>query len=185
MYYVNQMEEFNLNITSEFIATAAYLLELKSKSLLPMSEKEKKEYEYKRELLIRRIEEYARLKELTEHIANSSNPDQYPVKIPYVFPKVDEKKLVKIVKAAIQEVEVKQKVYVIKKENYSLERIMAEIEEIYDNVSLYEILRNSNSRYEIIVKFLAVLELIRFERYTIDDDMVLRRVVKEDVATAR
>lgn len=73
----------------------------------------------------------------------------------------------------------------LKKENYSLERIMAEIEEIYDNVSLYEILRNSNSRYEIIVKFLAVLELIRFERYTIDDDMVLRRVVKEDVATAR
>lgn len=185
LYYINQMEEFNLNITSEFIATAAYLLELKSKSLLPMNEKEKKEYEYKRELLIRRIEEYARLKELTEHIANSSNPDQYPVKVPYVFPKVDEKKLVKIVKAAIQEVEVKQKVYVINKENYSLEKIMAEIEEAYDNVSLYEILRNSNSRYEIIVKFLAVLELIRFERYTIDDDMVLRRVVREDVATAR
>jgi len=70
LYYVNQMEELNLNVTSEFIATAAYLLELKSKSLLPMSEKEKKEYEYKRELLIRRIEEYARLKELTEQIMN-------------------------------------------------------------------------------------------------------------------
>jgi segregation and condensation protein A len=182
LYYVNQMEELNLNVTSEFIATAAYLLELKSKSLLPMSEKEKKEYEYKRELLIRRIEEYARLKELTEQIMNKSSADQYPVKVPYTFPKVDEKKLVKIVKAALQEVEVKQKVYIIKKENYSLERIMEEIEEKYDVVNLFDLLRDSSSKYEIIVKFLAVLELLRFEKYTMDDDFVLRKVVRQDVA---
>jgi len=182
LYYVNQMEEMNLNITSEFIATAAYLLELKSKSLLPMSEKEKKEYEYKRELLIRRIEEYARLKELANEIVSKNSADQYPVKVPYVFPRVDEKKLVKIVKAALQEVEVKQKVYVIKKENYSLERVMEEIEEKFDEINLFDLLRDSASKYEIIVKFLAILELIRFEKYEIDDDLTLRRVVKSDVA---
>ncbi|WP_448374851.1 segregation and condensation protein A [Fervidobacterium sp.] len=182
LYYVNQMEEMNLNITSEFIATAAYLLELKSKSLLPMSEKEKKEYEYKRELLIRRIEEYARLKELANEIVSKNSADQYPVKVPYVFPRVDEKKLVKIVKAALQEVEVKQKVYIIKKENYSLEKVMEEIEEKFDEINLFDLLRDSASKYEIIVKFLAILELIRFEKYEIDDDLTLRRVVKTDVA---
>ncbi|WP_448376524.1 segregation and condensation protein A [Fervidobacterium sp.] len=182
LYYVNQMEEMNLNITSEFIATAAYLLELKSKSLLPMSEKEKKEYEYKRELLIRRIEEYARLKELANEIVSKNSADQYPVKVPYVFPRVDEKKLVKIVKAALQEVEVKQKVYIIKKENYSLEKVMEEIEEKFDEINLFDLLRDSASKYEIIVKFLAILELIRFEKYEIDDDLTLRRVVKSDVA---
>lgn len=182
LYYVNQMEEFNINVTSEFIATAAYLLELKSKSLLPsMSESERKEYEYKRELLYRRIEEYARLKHLTEEILKSDSADQYPVKVPYVFPKIDEKKLIRIVKAALQEVDVKQKVYIIKKENFSLERIMEEIEENYETFDLYTFLKESKSKYEIIVKFLAILELIRFEKYTIDENLVLRKVVRENV----
>ncbi|MCX7653991.1 MAG: segregation/condensation protein A [Fervidobacterium sp.] len=183
LYYVNQMKEFNINVTSEFIATAAYLLELKSKSLLPsLNEKERKEYEYKRELLLRRIEEYARLKELTEHVLKHNDADQYPVKVPYVFPKIDERKLLRIVKAALQEVDVKRKVYIIKKEAFSIEKIMQHIEEKYEIVSLYDLLRESKSKYEIIVKFLAILELIRFEKYTIDDDFVLRRVVKTNVA---
>lgn len=178
LYYVNQMEEFNINLSSEFIATAAYLLELKSKSLLPsLSDKEKKEYEYKRELLYRRIEEYARLKELAEKLLTNNNADQYPVKVPYVFPKIDEKKLLKIVRTALQEVEVKEKIYIIKKENYSLEKIMEELEESIDNINLFEILRRCNSKYEIIIKFLAILELIRVGKYEIDEDLVLRRVV--------
>lgn len=182
LYYVNQMEEFNINVTSEFIATAAYLLELKSKSLLPsLSESERKEYEYKRELLYRRIEEYARLKQLAEEILKTDSAEQFPVKVPYSFPKIDERKLIKIIKAALQEVDVKQKVYIIKKENFSLERIMEEIEENYEIFDLYTLLRESKSKYEIIVKFLAILELIRFERYTIDEKLVLRKVVKENV----
>ncbi|MGC8902440.1 MAG: segregation and condensation protein A [Fervidobacterium sp.] len=183
LYYVNQMEDFNLNVTSEFIATAAYLLELKSKSLLPsLSEKERKEYETKRELLFRRIEEYARLKELVNQMLQNDSAEQVPVKVPYSFPRIDEKKLVKIVKAALQEVEVKQKIYIIKRENYSLERVMKEIEENYNIVSLYDLLRNCSSKYEIIVKFLAILELIRFEKFLIDDSFTLRKVVKEDAA---
>ncbi|MGB9614760.1 MAG: segregation and condensation protein A [Fervidobacterium sp.] len=183
LYYVNQMEDFNLNVTSEFIATAAYLLELKSKSLLPsLSEKERKEYETKRELLFRRIEEYARLKELVNQMLQNDSAEQVPVKVPYSFPRIDEKKLVKIVKAALQEVEVKQKIYIIKRENYSLERVMKEIEENYDIVSLYDLLRNCSSKYEIIVKFLAILELIRFEKFLVDDSFTLRKVVKEDAA---
>jgi len=177
------MEEFNLNVTSEFISTAAYLLELKSKSLIPsLSDKERKEYEYKRELLFRRIEEYARLKQLAEELSRKDSAEQYPVKVLYTFPKVDEKKLVNIVKAAIKELEVKQKVYVIKKENYSLEKVMEEIEQSYDSISLYELLRNSTSKYEIIIKFLAILELIRFEKFIIDENLVLKKVVKANVA---
>lgn len=183
LYYINQMEEFNLNVTSEFISTAAYLLELKSKSLIPsLSDKERKEYEYKRELLFRRIEEYARLKQLAEELSRKDSAEQYPVKVLYTFPKVDEKKLVNIVKAAIKELEVKQKVYVIKKENYSLEKVMEEIEQSYDSISLYELLRNSTSKYEIIIKFLAILELIRFEKFIIDENFVLKKVVNANVA---
>ncbi|ODN29968.1 segregation and condensation protein A [Fervidobacterium thailandense] len=176
VFYLRQMEQMNLNVTSEFIATAAYLLELKSKSLLPtMSERERKEYERSKELLFRRIEEYARLKELVEYVSSKENVDEYPVKVAYIFPKVDERKLVRIVKAALQEVDVKQKVYVIKREKYSIEKIMEEIEQNYEVVHLYELLRQSQSRYEVIVKFLAVLELIRFEKFTIDDKLRLMK----------
>jgi len=182
--YVNQMGELNLNVTSEFISTAAYLMELKSKSLLPsMSENEKREYEYKRELLFRRIEEYAKLKELTQVISEKGDVDQYPVKVPYVFPKIDEKRLVHVVKSALQEVDVKQKVYVIKRENYSIEKTMDEIKERYESIELFELLRDSNSRYEIIVKFLAILELLRLKEYDLDEDLVLRKVVNSDATT--
>ena len=38
MLYINQMEEMNLDITSEFLVMASTLLFLKSKSLLPKQE---------------------------------------------------------------------------------------------------------------------------------------------------
>lgn len=181
VFYLKQMEQLNLNVTSEFIATAAYLLELKSKSLLPiLSERERKEYERSKELLFRRIEEYARLKELVQYVSDKENVDEYPVKVAHIFPKVDERKLARIVKAALQEVDVKQKIYIIKKEKYSIEKVMEEIEQNYDVIYLYDLLRQSESRYEVIVKFLAVLELIRFEKFIIDEKL---RLVKKKIKT--
>ncbi|HPC25793.1 MAG TPA: segregation/condensation protein A, partial [Fervidobacterium sp.] len=127
--------------------------------------------------------EYAKLKELTQVISEKGDVDQYPVKVPYVFPKIDEKRLVHVVKSALQEVDVKQKVYVIKRENYSIEKTMDEIKERYESIELFELLRDSNSRYEIIVKFLAILELLRLKEYDLDEDLVLRKVVKSDATT--
>ena len=51
--YIKQMEEMNLDITSEFLVMASTLLYLKSKSLLPKQENE--EEELTEEELIRRI----------------------------------------------------------------------------------------------------------------------------------
>ncbi len=61
--YVNQMQEMNLDITSEFLVMASTLLYLKSKSLLPKQENE--EQELTEEELIRRIIEYKKYKEIT------------------------------------------------------------------------------------------------------------------------
>lgn len=177
IFYLRQMEELNLTITSEFIATAAYLMELKSKSLLPsLSEREKREYERKRELLLRRIEDYARLKEVALEVQRwDAELDAYPVRVHQSFPNVDERKLVKLLRAALQEVEVRRKVYVIRKDKYSVERLMNEIEKNYDELDLLEFLRDSESRYELVVRFLAILELVRFEKYLLLDDLKLKR----------
>ena len=60
--YLNQMEEMNLDIASEFIIMASTLIYLKSKSLLP--KQEEAEEELTEEELIQRIIEYKKYKEI-------------------------------------------------------------------------------------------------------------------------
>lgn len=60
--FLNQMEEMNLDITSEFIVMAARLIYLKSKSLLPSIIEEDEENEYD---LISMLLEYKKYKEFT------------------------------------------------------------------------------------------------------------------------
>lgn len=62
--YINQMEEMNLDITSEFLVMASTLLYLKSKHLLPKQQED--EEEITEEELIRRIIEYKKYKEITK-----------------------------------------------------------------------------------------------------------------------
>ena len=62
--YLNEMQEMNLEIASEFLVMASTLLYLKSKSLLPKQEEE--EEEITEEELIRRIIEYKKFKEISK-----------------------------------------------------------------------------------------------------------------------
>lgn len=63
--FINQMEEMNLNIASEYLIMAAELLEIKSAILLPKKEVEFEIEEDPRENLINRLIEYKRYKEIT------------------------------------------------------------------------------------------------------------------------
>ena len=62
--YLNEMEEMNLEIASEFLVMASTLLYLKSKNLL--SKQEEEEEEITEEELIRRIIEYKKFKEISK-----------------------------------------------------------------------------------------------------------------------
>jgi len=68
--YINQMEELNLDIASEYLVVAAELIELKSKSLLPKVEVEEDNYEEEPENIIDRLIEYKKYKEITESFRN-------------------------------------------------------------------------------------------------------------------
>ena len=67
--YINQMEQMNLEITSEFLVMSSTLLYLKSKHLLPKQEEE--EEEITEEELIRRIIEYKKYKEITQKLKDN------------------------------------------------------------------------------------------------------------------
>lgn len=64
--YINQMEQMNLEITSEFLVMSSTLLYLKSKHLLPKEQDD--EEEITEEELIRRIIEYKKYKEITQKL---------------------------------------------------------------------------------------------------------------------
>ena len=64
--YINQMEQLNLEITSEFLVMSSTLLYLKSKHLLPKVQEE--EEESTEAELIRRIIEYKQYKEITKKL---------------------------------------------------------------------------------------------------------------------
>ena len=61
--YINQLEEMNLEVTSEFLIMASTLLFIKSKNLLP--NKKGEEEEISEEELIRRIVEYKKYKDIS------------------------------------------------------------------------------------------------------------------------
>lgn len=62
--YINQMEEMNLELTSEFLIMASTLLYIKSKNLLPTEVEDEKELT--EEELLRRIIEYKKYKEISK-----------------------------------------------------------------------------------------------------------------------
>ena len=64
--YLNEMEELNLEIASEFLVMASTLLYLKSRTLLPNVVEEEKELT--EEELLRRIIEYKKYKEITQKL---------------------------------------------------------------------------------------------------------------------
>ena len=67
LYYINKMEELNIDVASSYLVMAAELMELKSKSLLPHKEEKEEddEEEVSRENLINRLVEYQKYKDIT------------------------------------------------------------------------------------------------------------------------
>lgn len=75
--FIHQMEELNIDIASEYLVMAATLMEIKSKSLLP-TEQEKEpdevdEEEVTREVLIQKLIEYQKYKEITKDFKELEN----------------------------------------------------------------------------------------------------------------
>lgn len=63
---MRQMQEMDLEVSSEFLVLAATLLQIKSRMLLPKPEEEGEDAADPREELVRRLEEYSKVKEAAE-----------------------------------------------------------------------------------------------------------------------
>lgn len=181
--YVERMKRLDLQLASDFFVMASHLMELKSKYLLPsLSEKEKQHLMKMEEDLYRRIELYEQVKQVAEHLEKNVEDFFLRRRVRVTpMPYVQQEKLFKVLKAIIEEMSIRTSALKIKRVSVTVEQVMDELlEELAHQreLDVYEILEKSSSKYELIVRFLAMLELIHLRKVLLvseDSKVLLRR----------
>ncbi len=184
--YVNDMEESNLDIMSEFLVMAATLISIKAKMLLPKEEKEEEEEEDPRAELVRRLLEYKMYKyasyELKDmemdavkaYYKTASIPDEVKQYREEIDPAevVGDTTLAKlneifnqVMKRTVDRVDpIRSKFGTIEKEEVRIEDKMEEIKTSIrglKSINFRTLLETQASKINIIVTFLAILELMK------------------------
>ncbi len=184
MEYIAMMKMLDLDIVGDFLVMAATLMQIKSKMLLPPDPVEEGEEELDpRDELMRRLYEYKKFKEIAEllqtkeverrdlfgrfnviEIARQLKEDSREV-----YFEANLFDLINALSEALKKVPEEVLLEIIKEE-FTVERKIHDILHLLlDNptVLLHDIFTECKSKMEVIVSFLAVLELIRLKEIKI------------------
>lgn len=186
LYYIKQMQKNDMDLCSEFLLMAATLLEIKAKMLLPAEINEEGEEEDPRQELVQQLLEYKMYKymsyELKDRLQDSqrmffheqSIPDEIknyeePINVEELIGDLNLTKLYAIFQSIVRKQEdridpVRSKFKKIEKEEIHLENKMEYITDyIKKNIkcSFSKLLLKQSSKIEVIVTFLAILEMMK------------------------
>ena len=184
--YIRDMERHDLNVVSEFLVMAATLIDIKSRMLLPKEVNEEGEEEDPRAELVEQLLEYKMYKymsyELKDRMVDAEKsmykqptvPDevmQYsePVDVKELLGDLTLSRLQNIFRSVMRRQAdkmdpIRSKFGKIEKEEVSLTDTISHVEEYafrYGEFSFRELLESQSSKMQIIVTFLAVLELMK------------------------
>ena len=176
--YINSMQEFDLEIASEFLLMAAALLQIKSKMLLPKQPDEEGEDEVDpRQMLVEMLVEYRKIKkraaQLRECLADASKyVSRKPMALPNFRRKIKVMALDDLLKALAGLVAGEEKVAtIIPRQEFHVRdkmlQIMNLLEENNNALAFSRAISHDNNRSEQIAAFLAVLELLRLKKINI------------------
>ena len=180
MEYLDLMRELNLDVAGEFMVMAATLIHIKSKMLVPVEPTEaegEEEYVDPREELVRRLLEFQRYKEAAGILhqqaqiraAQWTRPDSVLPRFDDAGEEMLEAGLYDLI-AAFKEMLDRRKTLLaheIEGEGPSVEERMAELLMMIDvgrSLEFLELFAALGTKAEMIVTFLALLELIRLKR---------------------
>ena len=198
--YVNQMEKEDLNIVSDFLVMAATLLDIKSRMLLPALETEEGEEEDPRAELVARLLEYKKYKLMAQELADMEEEagdvlfkmPTVPKEVAKHQPPVDLDKLLDgLTLAKLQRIfdsvmrrqkekidPIRSKFGTIKREPISLETKIMDVMHYarkHRKFSFRQMLERQRDKLEVVVSFLAILELMKIgkihltQEHTFDD----------------
>ena len=178
--YIHKMEQLNINVASEYLVMAATLMEIKSKSLLPEDKvknlDEDEEEEISREILIQKLIDYEKYKEITKNFKEleESRKEIY-TKAPSKISEITEQKLVNDNSVTLEDLmdafakylerKDKEKPIVTKVTNkeYSVRKRKNDIKDILlrkKKVEFTELFEEYNKSY-FVVTFMSILELAK------------------------
>ncbi len=178
--YLQAFKELNIDIAGEFVVMAANLIYLKSRSLLPVDLQppdEDAEEDDPRWDLIRQLIEYKKFKEAAEHLhireleqerifaREGSGP--LVAEMPLRLGEVGIFQLISAFQNVIKRVEAREDLREIFGEHFTVsEKIDTILQRVANGAALRfsELFSGIASRVEIVVTFLALLELIRLKQ---------------------
>ena len=174
--YIDLMNELNLEIAGEFLLMAATLTHIKSKMLLPREEKagDDEEAEDPRAELLRKLLEYKSFKEVAEELGKREDtwrdifynpPDKSMEGEDEVFIEVGLFELLEAFRDVLEQIPDKRYMEIVPDELTVRGRMTAIIEKLdaaaAEGVTLLTLIEEGSTRRNIVVTFLALLELAR------------------------
>lgn len=177
MEYIEMMKMLDLEVIGEFLVLAATLMQIKSRMLLPPDPSEVAAEEDPRDELVRRLQEYQMFKEVAEQLKEHEAARQN-----FFARNIDEEQrkelqddakevyfeaslfdLISAFTAAIRKVKVHD-AHVVTKEEFTVDQKIHELLHLLleaPQIVLSELFGKARDKMEIIVLFMAMLELIR------------------------
>lgn len=208
MEYIAEMKRQDLNVVSEFLVMAATLIDIKSRMLLPAPETEDEEEEDPRAELVQQLLEYKMYKCMAYELRDRQmDAERVLFKEPTIPPEVAEyeepvnmEELVSdvtlarlneifksIMKKQVDKIDpIRSKFGKIEKEEVSLSDKMAYLENYcltHSRFSFRSLLEAQAGKMEIIVTFLAILELMKTgkifisQEHIFDDILIQSKIV--------
>jgi segregation and condensation protein A len=201
MEYIGMMKMLDLDIVGDFLVMAATLMQIKSRMLLPPDPLAAEEHIDPRDELVQRLQEYQQFKQVAEElkakearrqdlfarVVDGEQLDQIREDSREVFFEATLFDLINALNAALKNVPA-QKTYDIKGEEYTVEgKIHAIVHWLLERgrLSLLELFGKTSGKPEMVVTFMAILELIRLkeimaiQRRQFEDIEIMRNIVHE------
>lgn len=171
--YLRSGEQVDATALAEFIATGARLLLLKSRALLPQPSSDDEDVEELGEDLVQRLREYRRFKEAAGMLQDieaeglrtyprEAPPPELP--LPTGLDGVTLDLLAEIVREVLERQPDEEPEIVVERQEVTVEEKVAELTQALQRnprVSFRSFISSCRTRIEVIVAFIAVLELIK------------------------
>lgn len=209
--YVRQMDHEDMDVTSEFLVMAATLLDIKSRMLLPREkdEEDSEEEEDPREELVRRLLEYKMYKYLsgeleacreqagvryyrTQDLPKEVRSYQPPINYEELLGNTDLKSLEKVFGEVLRRKKsrrdpIRSGFGKIKREEVNIDNKTLYIRaylQAHPQTDFRALLESQESKEEVIVTFLILLELMKHQKVHIVQDSICGRILIDASASA-
>ena len=193
--HIEKWRELDMEVASEFVVMASKLLEIKSRMLLPRAKDEEEDEEDLKEKLVRQLIEYKIFKNISTYLeerecaalhAVYKDPEYIPVMTQDAEVEINPEDIFKaysnIFSLYNDEIEFKDFSQEIVREVFTVEEKIEYIEHQFElnrsgELHFSELFRKKVSRGEVVVTFLALLEMYKINNIRLFQNRVFQEII--------